>query len=102
MIESFLILTMGILLGIYLGNTSLRSKINEEIAHMINNEHSKRRRTTKATPDAQDDSKTKVEGNTCSHCGQPVDQLADMKGYAFCQNCEKVQPLKAKGKCRYG
>lgn len=95
--ETILTYLFFILVGVYLGNTNLRSKINEEIAHMIHSGH--RTRSKKATTDAQQDIK---ERDTCSYCGKSVEELGDMKGYAFCQNCEKIQPLKTRGKCKYG
>jgi hypothetical protein len=95
---------LGLVIGICVGNTSIRNKIGEEIRTIITQNRKvdcpikeTRYKATYIPKEPSEPDIPKFSKNLCSECGNPIEIIDKMPGFFFCDNCKKVVALKKEG-----
>jgi hypothetical protein len=103
--EIILWIILGIVIGIYLGNSNFRYNVNDGIINLVH--HYKPQRSKPKKPRARrfiEDEENEsgenikqppIKGKLCGKCGEPVESIDKMPGYFFCHKCESI--VSAKG-----
>jgi anthranilate/para-aminobenzoate synthase component II len=104
-----LILILGTILGICLGNSKLRHQIGDEILKIVYHNEQQENKQTKTYNTRSEKRKVRIvrlnqkyttaeprkeavlkNTKLCKNCSEPIEPLYKMPGYYFCHKCEKV------------
>lgn len=99
--EILVYIILGFILGICVGNTSIRNKIAEEIRVIITQRHSVKECPVKEKVKYKVEYKEKPNGNPnpketggCNKCGGLVEPIDKMPGYFYCEKCQSITSKK--------
>jgi hypothetical protein len=92
--EILVFILLGFVLGICLGNTSIRNKIGEEIHTIITQERPQRKKVDCPIKETKYKAayvpKKEQTSGGCNKCGGHVEPIDKMPGYFFCTACNSI------------
>jgi hypothetical protein len=108
--EILVFILLGSILGICVGNTSIRNKIGEEIHTIITKERPQKHtvdcpikekpkyKATYVSKERTENKGSEIKSKSvCNECGNPIEIIDKMPGFFFCDNCKKVVDIKKEG-----
>jgi len=92
--EYIVIALISMIIGFCIGNTTIRSKIIEELKSLRTEKTQPIRARVTYVPKPRTRTETtdnvKTSSGGCNKCGSGIEPIGDMPGYYYCAKCDSV------------